>query len=132
MLQCKIIRVARPTDRLDEVIKFYTDGLGLQVLDRFVHHEGFDGVMVGFPGAPYHFEFTQQPGHLVGRAPTPENLIVFYIPERQEWQSTIDRLQSIDHAPMKSYNPYWDKNGITFEDPDGYRIVLENTVWEVG
>ena len=131
MLQGKVIRVARPTDRLDEVIKFYTDGLGLQVLDRFVHHEGFDGVMVGFPNAPYHFEFTQQQEHLVGRAPTPENLIVFYIPERQEWQLTIDRIQSLGYKPIESHNPYWDEHGITFEDPDGYRIVMENTAWEV-
>ena len=132
MLPGKIVRVARATDRLDEVVRFYTDGLGLQILDRFDRHEGFDGVMVGLPGEPYHFEFTQQQGHLVGRAPTLENLIVFYIPDRQEWQDTIDRLQSIGYTPIKSYNPYWDRNGITFEDPDGYRIVLENTDWEVG
>jgi catechol 2,3-dioxygenase-like lactoylglutathione lyase family enzyme len=49
MLPGKMVRVARPTDRLDEVVKFYTDGLGLQILDRFEHHEGFDGVMVGLP-----------------------------------------------------------------------------------
>lgn len=30
MLQGKILRVARPTDRLNEVVQFYTDGLGLQ------------------------------------------------------------------------------------------------------
>jgi catechol 2,3-dioxygenase-like lactoylglutathione lyase family enzyme len=32
MLQGKILRVARPTDQLDEVVRFYTDGLGLQIL----------------------------------------------------------------------------------------------------
>ena len=132
MLSGKMVRIARPTDRLDEVVRFYTDGLGLQILDRFEQHQGFSGVMIGIPGEYYHLEFTQQQGHLVGRAPTPENLIVFYIPDRQEWQCTIDRIQSIGYTPIKSYNPYWDENGITFEDPDGYRIVLENTVWEVG
>jgi hypothetical protein len=25
---------------------------------RFEDHAGFDGVMLGEPGAPYHFEFT--------------------------------------------------------------------------
>jgi catechol 2,3-dioxygenase-like lactoylglutathione lyase family enzyme len=34
MLPDKMIRVARSTDRLDEVVRFYTDGLGLQILDR--------------------------------------------------------------------------------------------------
>jgi catechol 2,3-dioxygenase-like lactoylglutathione lyase family enzyme len=129
MLRDKIIRIARPTDRLDEVVKFYTDGLGFEILDRFARHQDFDGVMVGIPGADYHLEFTQQQGHLVGRAPTKDNLLVFYIPDRQEWQCAIDRLNSIGYASTKSYNPYWDDRGITFEDPDGYRIVLENTAW---
>jgi catechol 2,3-dioxygenase-like lactoylglutathione lyase family enzyme len=39
MLSGKILRVARPTDRLAEVVRFYTEGLGLQILDRFEHHE---------------------------------------------------------------------------------------------
>jgi catechol 2,3-dioxygenase-like lactoylglutathione lyase family enzyme len=132
MLPGKIIRIARPTDRLDEVVKFYTDGLGFQILDRFEQHEGFDGVMVGLPGEPYHLEFTQQQGHQVSYAPTPEHLLVFYIPDRQEWQQAIDRIEAIDYVPVKSYNPYWDEHGITFEDPDGYRIVLANMIWLVG
>lgn len=54
MLQGKILRVARPTDRLEQVVHFYTEGLGLQILDHFENHEGFDGVMVGIPGESYH------------------------------------------------------------------------------
>ncbi|NJR31811.1 MAG: VOC family protein [Chamaesiphon sp. CSU_1_12] len=132
MLAGKTIRIARPTDRLEEVVKFYTDGLGLQILDRFENHQGFDGVMVGLPGSPYHLEFVHQRGHVVGRAPTLDNLLVFYIPDPQEWQQAIDRIKASGYLPVKSYNPYWDNNGVTFEDPDGYRIVLENTDWDVG
>ena len=29
-------------------------------------------------------------------------------------------------AAVKSFNPYWDQCGKTFEDPDGYRVVLAN------
>ena len=43
------LRVARPTDRLEDVVRFYTIGLGLHVLGSFENHEGFDGVMVGIP-----------------------------------------------------------------------------------
>jgi catechol 2,3-dioxygenase-like lactoylglutathione lyase family enzyme len=132
MLAGKIIRIARPTDRLAEVVKFYTDGLGLQILDRFENHEGFDGVMVGIPGSAYHLEFVHQQGHVVGRAPTLDNLLVFYLPNPQEWQQAIDRVKKSGYAPVRSYNPYWDKNGITFEDPDGYRVVLTNTDGDVG
>ena len=44
MLQGKVLRVARPTDRIDQVVHFYTEGLGLQIIDHFENHEGFDGV----------------------------------------------------------------------------------------
>lgn len=129
MLQGKIVRVARPTDQLDQVVRFYTDGLGLQILYRFENHEGFDGVMVGIPGEPYHFEFTHHRGHLVGRAPTQDNLIVFYLPDQQEWQRAVDQMKAIGYESVKSYNPYWDASGVTFEDPDGYRVVLQNAAW---
>jgi hypothetical protein len=36
------VRVARPTDRLDEVVRFYRDGLGLLELGRFEGHHGAD------------------------------------------------------------------------------------------
>ena len=39
-----VVRLARPTDRLDPVVRFYTQGLGLGILGSFVDHDGFDGV----------------------------------------------------------------------------------------
>lgn len=130
MLQGKTVRVARPTDQLEQVVKFYTEGLGLQILSRFEDHEGFDGVMVGISGESLHFEFTHHRGHRVGHAPTQDNLIVFYLDDQQEWQRAIDQMRTNGYEPVKSYNPYWDKNGVTFEDPDGYRVVLQNAAWE--
>ena len=31
---------------------------------------------------------------------------------------------------VRSFNPYWDIRGRTFEDFDGYRIVMQNAGWE--
>ncbi|MEG4068710.1 VOC family protein [Microcoleus sp. Pol11C2] len=131
MLQGKVLRVARPTNCLDRVVHFYTEGLGLQILDRFENHEGFDGVMVGMPGESHHFEFIHQRGHIVGGAPTQDNLIVFYLPNQQEWQQSVERMKAMGFEPVNSYNPYWDKDGVTFEDPDGYRVVLQNAEWSL-
>jgi catechol 2,3-dioxygenase-like lactoylglutathione lyase family enzyme len=124
------LRVARPSDNLGRLIRFYRDGLGLQILSHFENHDGFDGVMFGCPGAPYHFEFTHAHGHSAGRAPTKDNLLVFYLPDRKEWEDSVQSMRNAGFAPVASFNPYWDRNGLTFEDPDGYRIVLQNASWD--
>jgi catechol 2,3-dioxygenase-like lactoylglutathione lyase family enzyme len=123
------LRVARPTDRLSEVVRFYRDGVGLAEIGSFQDHDGFDGVMLGIPGASYHLEFTQQAHHMAGRAPTQENLLVFYLPSQQEWEGAISRMVGAGYSPVASYNPYWDDSGCTFEDPDGYRVVFQNADW---
>jgi len=120
------LRVARASDDLDRLLPFYSHGLGLDLLYRFEDHDGFDGFMLGKPGAPYHFEFTRASGHKAGRAPTQDNLLVFYLPGKAEWCAAVDRMRAAGFAPVASFNPYWDRNGVTFEDPDGYRIVLQN------
>ena len=123
------LRVARPTDHLDEVVRFYAAGVGLTLLASFEDHDGFDGVMLGVPGAAYHLEFTRRRGHVAGRAPTADNLLVFYLPDEPQWRATINRMLSTGYQPVPSLNPYWDRSGRTFEDPDGYRVVLQNASW---
>jgi len=125
------LRVARPTDDLPALLRFYCNGLGLAQLGAFAAHNGFDGVMLGQPGAPYHLEFTHEPGHAVGRAPTADHLLVFYWPDPIEWQAAVRRLEAAGFAPVPAYNPYWDEHGRTFEDPDGYRVVLQRTKWSL-
>lgn len=123
------LRVARPSDDLAALVRFYRDGLGLEVLYEFAGHDGFDGVMLGEPGAPYHFEFTRAHGHPAGRAPSDDNLIVFYLPEPAAWEARVRRMKEAGYAPVPSFNPFWDRDGVTFEDPDGYRVVLQHAAW---
>jgi catechol 2,3-dioxygenase-like lactoylglutathione lyase family enzyme len=121
------VRVARPTDRLEEVVRFYRDGLGLEVISGFEGHEGYDGVMLGLPGRDYHLEFTR---HEAGRpcpAPTKDNLLVLYIPERAAVDALVERLAAQGQSPVPPENPYWREKGLTVEDPDGWRVVLMNT-----
>lgn len=125
------LRVARASDDIEALVPFYRDGLGMAVLYRFVDHDGFDGVMLGQAGAPYHLEFTTKRGHRVGRAPSEDNLLVFYYPDRAEWTGAVQRMRRAGFAPVRSFNPFWDKDGATFEDPDGYRVVLQNAAWAI-
>jgi hypothetical protein len=123
------LRVARPTDQLDEVVRFYTAGVGLTSLGAFRDHDGFDGVMLGVPGAAYHLEFTRKTGHVAGRAPTADNLLVLYLPDEWLWQEAVNRMIAAGYEPVPSFNPYWDRAGRTVEDPDGYRVVFQNASW---
>ena len=125
------LRVARPSDNLEALLAFYRDGLGLEVLYRFEDHDGFDGIMLGSREAPYHFEFTKAHGHVAERAPTQDNLLVFYLSARDEWQAAVDRMQAAGFPAVPAFNAYWDQHGRTFEDPDGYRIVIQNASWNV-
>ena len=123
------LRIARPTDDLEALLPFYRDGLGLEILFQFQDHEGFDGVMLGCPSAPYHFEFTTARNHGAGRAPTQDNLLVFYLPDETEWQEAVDRMEAAEFPAVPAFNPYWDQSGRTFEDPDGYRVVIQRASW---
>jgi catechol 2,3-dioxygenase-like lactoylglutathione lyase family enzyme len=129
MIKQTLLRVARPTDHLDATIRFYTEGVGLKVLGSFEDHEGFDGIILGIPGASYHLEFTRKRGHAAGRAPTQDNLLVFYIDDKQEWLHATQRMSDAGYQPVPSFNPYWDRLGQTYEDPDGYRVVIQNQSW---
>jgi catechol 2,3-dioxygenase-like lactoylglutathione lyase family enzyme len=123
------LRIARPVSDLSRAEIMYCAALGLVVLSKFQDHQGFNGVMLGRSGMDYHFEFTQCPAHPVRPTPTPEDLLVFYVPDQAEWQSTCDRLVENGFVGVTSFNPYWDVAGRTFKDPDGYLIVLQNAAW---
>ena len=107
----------------------YRDGPGFEVLYRFEDHEGFDGAMLGHPSAPWHLEFTRAHGHTAGRAPSPDNLLVFYFPDAAQPQAAVRRMRHGSFAPVTAFNPYWDRTGATFEDPDRYRVVLQQGAW---
>lgn len=128
-MKASTLRVARATNHLADVVRFYEHGLGLARLGAFEDHEGFDGVILGAPGAPYHFEFTRHHRLAAGRAPTPDNLLVFYFDEPGTWHLAVNRMIAAGYAPVPSFNPYWDRDGRTFEDPDGYRVVLQGAAW---
>ncbi len=126
------LRIARPVTDLARSAKLYRDGLGLDRLGSFEDHDGFDGVMLGVPGGRWHVELTHCRAHPVRPQPTPEDLVVLYVPGADDWRAACDRMEAAGFARVPSLNPYWDVRGRTFEDPDGYRIVIENASWRDG
>ncbi|HKY03778.1 MAG TPA: VOC family protein [Blastocatellia bacterium] len=120
------VRVARPTSRLKEVVRFYGEAIGLKIVGSFEGHAGYSGVMLGLPGYGYHLEFTEHEQGSPCPAPTRDNLLVFYIPDEDAFEKLVARLASFGHHPVEPENPYWLEQAVTIEDPDGWRVVLVN------
>jgi catechol 2,3-dioxygenase-like lactoylglutathione lyase family enzyme len=123
------MRVARPSNDFAALKRFYCDGLGLSLLGEFAGHDGFDGLIIGAKDAPYHLEFTKQQGVSPPRAPSEDMLLVFYLPEPARFHSALEQMRRAGAQEVAALNPYWAKVGVTFEDCDGYRVVLQNAAW---
>jgi catechol 2,3-dioxygenase-like lactoylglutathione lyase family enzyme len=119
------LRVARHTERLAEVVAFYRDGLGLVELGGFRGHAGYDGVFLEVPGTGAHLELTSGGAHAAPE-PHPESLFVLYLGDRAAVDAAAARLGADPVAPA---NPYWAGHGLTFADPDGFRVVLVPERW---
>jgi ribosomal protein S18 acetylase RimI-like enzyme len=125
VLPARHVRIARPTDQLDEVVRFYRQGLGLPEIGRFDGHAGYRGVLLGLPGPQYHLEFTQYDHGSPGQAPSRDNLLVLYLDDQAQAERAAARLAALGHPRVEAENRYWTDNGaITVEDPDHWRVVL--------
>jgi catechol 2,3-dioxygenase-like lactoylglutathione lyase family enzyme len=120
------LRVARHTERLDEVVRFYRDGIGLPAIGGFQDHEGYEGVFLELPGTGAHLELTAGGGQ-EAPSPHPESLLVLYLGDAEAVQAVMSRLR-VD--PIRSANPYWEEHGLTVQDPDGFRVVLVPERWK--
>jgi len=120
------VRFARHTERLEEVVRFYRDGLGLPEIGRFEGHDGYDGAFLAIPGTAAHLELSSGGAH-AAPAPHPETLLVLYLGSSEAVDEVIARVGA---DPVEPANPYWAANGVTLEDPDGFRVVLVPRAWE--
>lgn len=123
------MRVARACRDVDALGAQYTKGLGFQVLSSWRDHAGFDGVILGHPHGPYHLEFIRD--HKAPPAPSPheEQLLVFYLEDEVDWQRRCDAMLAAGFDVVHNTNPFWEKNGCTFTDLEGGRVVLNRGAW---
>ena len=114
------VRLARHTERLEEIVDFYGKGLGLPELGRFDGHDGYDGVFFALPGTDAHLEFTRGGAHRAPE-PHPETLLVLYLGDAERVEEARKR---VDATAIEPANPYWAAHGVTLVDPDGFSVVL--------
>jgi len=121
------IRIARPTRDMDAAVRFWRDGVGLPVQGRKSGEEtGHELAFIGWPDAAWHPELVADPDLPI--TPTDEDLLVVYVAEPLA-DETIDRIVAAGGVRVRSRNAYWDDRGVTFVDPDGYRLVLTERSW---
>ena len=114
-------RVARPAADLARSTAFYRDLLGLRPRGGFTDHDGYDGVFFALPGGG---ELELTAGHGEPDAGADDNLLVLYA-------GTVDEVRAIGVGLVATHvraavspNPYWNRWGQTFLDPDGYHVVI--------
>jgi catechol 2,3-dioxygenase-like lactoylglutathione lyase family enzyme len=117
------LRIARHTDRLDDMVAFYRDRVGFPEIGRFNGHAGYDGVFLEVPGTGTHLELTTGGRH-EAPAPHPESLLVLYFDSQAEIDVVAKR---IAQRPVVPVNPYWQANAQAYEDPDGFQLLLTVT-----
>ncbi|VXC34787.1 conserved hypothetical protein [Flavobacterium sp. 9AF] len=116
-------RFARHTNNLENLKSFYIDLLGLEYLGSFENHSDYDGIFIGKPNLDWHLEFTKS-NELITFNFGEEDYLVFYPETIQEFEKIRSKLVENNIPSILSKNPYWNENGIIFNDPDGYSIII--------
>lgn len=115
------VRISRPTRDIDRVLRFYVNGLGLELLDG-VLEDRYRGAVVGLPDRGIHLFFTQACD--VPPQPPDGNCYVFYVPGTAASERIVDRLRALGFPLVESDNTYWARDGFIFEDPDGWQVIV--------
>ena len=125
-----IVRVARPSLDLVGAERFWMAGIGLEVLWRgdATSEGGHRLTMLGRSTSCWHLELVDDPEAARAHPPGPEDLLVLYLgkPPATAWWTQIE---AAGGRRVPSRNPYWDRGGVTFQDPDGYLLVLTARTW---
>ena len=116
-------RSARHTNSLEEIINFYTEIIGFDVIGEFKDHDGYDGVFLGIHGMSWHLEFTKSTD-VTTHSFDPDDLLVFYPSTANEYEFIMNAIASNSIERHIPKNPYWQKNGVLIHDPDGYGILI--------
>ncbi|MGV0831235.1 VOC family protein [Empedobacter brevis] len=118
-------RSARHTNRIKEIETFYTKILNLDILGDFKNHNGYDGLFIGKANTDWHLEFTTSSDE-VNHQFDEDDCLVFYPETQDEYEAVIKNLEFYRIEPIQAKNPYWNINGISFLDPDGFVVIVSS------
>lgn len=115
----------RPVQNPTRSAELYSNGLELDILDKFTDHNGNLGYKVGLKGLFWHFEFIQ-----FESPSTTEEIFVLYVMEKERYDRLCAKMEKIGFATI-DHSVLGDKEELTtFRDPDGYRTNIHYTSWD--
>lgn len=117
-------RIARPTRRYDDVVKFYRDLVGLPVLGEFADHAAYSGTIFGKPDRRFQLELTRHSSGEPLPHPTHEDLLVLYFATIGDRSRLEARLRDAGTPSVELANPFWTSDSVAFRDPDDWTLVL--------
>ena len=109
-------RIARPVRDLAASSAFYRDVLGLPARGGFRGHDDYDGDFFDVPGE-VELELATGPS-------LEDELLVLYVDTLEQVRTLAAELVAQGVPSVASPNPYWNRFGRTFLDPDGHRVVV--------
>ena len=118
-------RVARHTNKLESLIAFYRDILNFEILGRFENHNNYDGVFLGRKGLNWHLEFTKSADKANHKFDV-DDILVFYPKTNNDYNKILHNIEQGQIKIKESTNPYWNKNGIMIQDPDGFNVIISD------
>lgn len=117
-----IFRAARHSQNIQKLTDFYTKILGFEILSCFENHSGYNGVFVGCKTENWHLEFTEN-GEDCQTSFDNDDALVFYY-NSDQYLKVLEQITKYELALVEPKNPYWRKNGICIQDPDGCNVIL--------
>ena len=115
------IALQRKTDKLEDVERFYTDGIGLPAERKASGVEDTARFRAWPLGKEVQLEFVQG-GDSRDQPDGP--VVALHLAHRGATQEIVERLGKMGFAPVPSPPPYDAGGATTFVDPDGWRVVL--------
>jgi prolyl oligopeptidase len=117
------------TDNLSAVSAMYQKALGFEVLTQYEDEDGFDSIVLGHRNHNYHIEFTNRPTEKPKAFEIADTYMVFYLPCSRDWEWACRAMIESGFTYVDARNPYWKRVGKTYQDIEGYRVVIQNRDW---
>ena len=118
------VRIARPTDQLEEVARFYPKGSGYPSWTASPVTPATGACCSGCPACSTTWSSPSMITAALPRCPAATTCSCSISTIRPRW-NRLPPGWPAGHLPVAAENPYWTEHGaVTVEDPDHWRVVL--------